>query len=426
MASQSPVGNTDTREYVNAWLAMTQLMNTGSSWSGRERNCCFLNLGQGRFADVSAVAGLDFLDDGRALAVTDWDGDGDLDLWFKNRSGPVLRMMRNDSPPEHHSVAFRLVGKSCNRDGIGAIVELTTDLGRLTRTLLAGDGYLAQSSKWIHFGLGTGDTIERVVVHWPGGDVQELPGPPVDRRYRIEQGSSELKPVPMRSVKIPDAPTPPKQAAGMARVVLRVPLPLPTALTSDLFGRSDPQRAKLINLWAQWCPPCIRELTDFAHHYDRIHAAGLDVMALCLDKPEDHAKARRLFDAKIAKVATHDGLTNRVATDELADVVDAVLRHVLDKPGETSLPTSLLIDRNGALQIVYIGPITVDRLLTDAATYGLRPDQRLDRSPFPGRWYYGMRRNLKGLARDLMDRGRTPEARFYADLERQEPARRSR
>ena len=49
-------------------------MTAGASWSGRERNCCFVNTTDGRFADASAVSGLDFADDGRSLVVTDWDG----------------------------------------------------------------------------------------------------------------------------------------------------------------------------------------------------------------------------------------------------------------------------------------------------------------------------------------------------------------
>lgn len=33
-----------------------------------------------KFANVSAVSGLDFMDDGRAVVKCDWDADGDLDL----------------------------------------------------------------------------------------------------------------------------------------------------------------------------------------------------------------------------------------------------------------------------------------------------------------------------------------------------------
>lgn len=147
------------------------MADEGRSWSGKERNRCFLNTGQARFADVSATTGLDFLDDGRALAVTDWDGDGDLDLFLVNRTAPQVRFLRNDWENGNHWLRLRLVGTDCNRDAIGARVELYRKglPGKDMRTVYAGCSFLSQSSKWVHFGLGRNTDIQRVVVRWPGG-----------------------------------------------------------------------------------------------------------------------------------------------------------------------------------------------------------------------------------------------------------------
>lgn len=86
----------------------------GRSFSGRERNCMFLNTGDTRFADVSAATGLDLMDDGRAVALVDWDHDGDLDIWIANRNAPRVRFMRNDVASGNHFLAVRLQGKTCN------------------------------------------------------------------------------------------------------------------------------------------------------------------------------------------------------------------------------------------------------------------------------------------------------------------------
>ena len=56
------------QSYIDGWAAVYRLIRQGRSWSGRERNTCFLNTGDGEFVDASAVTGLDFPDDGRALA----------------------------------------------------------------------------------------------------------------------------------------------------------------------------------------------------------------------------------------------------------------------------------------------------------------------------------------------------------------------
>ena len=179
-------------------LTLRQLIRMGHSFSGRERNCCFLNTGQSRFADISSVSGLDLPDDGRGVAVVDWDRDGDLDLWTANRSGPQLRFLRNQLRGSHnpnadlvgvqqektpvregvnHFIAVKLAGTNCNRDAIGARVELyLPSKTKHIKTLHAGDGFLSQSTKWLHFGLGQESRIERIVVRWPGGGVSWTAG----------------------------------------------------------------------------------------------------------------------------------------------------------------------------------------------------------------------------------------------------------
>ena len=92
--SPSPVTEQDKKGvelYRASWQALMQQVRSGSSWSGYERNCCFLNTG-GQFVSASHVSGLDHADDGRGLAVTDWDQDGDLDLWFRNRTAPAAAL----------------------------------------------------------------------------------------------------------------------------------------------------------------------------------------------------------------------------------------------------------------------------------------------------------------------------------------------
>ena len=92
------------------------MMDAGRSFSGNERNCFFINLGNGKFADISGLSGLDFPDDGRAISVTDWDNDGDLDLWITNRNAPRLRLMRNDTK-EVNFISLRLSGNlKINKD----------------------------------------------------------------------------------------------------------------------------------------------------------------------------------------------------------------------------------------------------------------------------------------------------------------------
>lgn len=441
-------------QYLRGWAAVTELMLQGKSWSGNERNDCYLNLGGGKFAEGAFVTGLDFPDDGRAVAVADWDGDGDLDLWLRNRTGPQLRYMRNDAAGDHHFVELRLVGTRCNRDAIGAVVEVDSGGRTLVRSLAAGDGYLSQSSKRLHFGLGDSREVGRVVVRWPGGEAEEIAGVAADGRYEIRQGTGVAKPVEAPGAGVAEAAgretapavgaaadrpdhveTPAGEAAGVAgagRVLLRDPLPLPPSLSDrarDAIGPgvasqtappessgTDRPTAFLVTFWAQWCAPCLEELEELGRAAPALEKSGLRVVALDLDAPEDRAKASAWFDRH---VGAGDG-TGVVGAGVLdapeMETVEALMRHMLAREGEMVLPTSLLVDAEGRIQMVYLGRAPAGELRGDVArwVFSDQPDYR--RSLTTGRWYFRTPRDYAGLAADLESRGRERDAAFYRSL----------
>ncbi|HKQ49647.1 MAG TPA: ASPIC/UnbV domain-containing protein [Phycisphaerae bacterium] len=400
---------------------MSRLMLCGFSWSGRERKCVFLNLRDGSFADVSALSGIDYVEDGRAVATTDWDGDGDLDLWMKFRSGPQIRFLRNDQPPASRWVAFQLVGKSCNRDAIGGKVLLEIGGQRAIRAVAAGDGYLSQSSKWLQFGLPETGDIQRVTVKWPGGPSSEFTGLEANARYRITQGSDRPERLPDRRSRLEDRPIEPAEPPASARLVLKVPFSLPPGLLAETGASRDSNRASLIALWASWCAPCLSELQELAREKTRLAEVGLRVCPLNVDKPEDRTKAAAVFERAIKTGKDSADWQSLEAAPGTIEALDAVLKHVRDREGLASLPLSLLVDSAGKLQVIYIGKVGLDDLVSDASTYGGDRVPPHKRSVFPGRWYFDVPRNLADLARDLRSRARPDDAAFMERLNAQRP-----
>ncbi|MDP6764392.1 MAG: ASPIC/UnbV domain-containing protein [Planctomycetota bacterium] len=411
--SPSTAGVAAEQSYLDGWAAMYRLIRQGHSWSGRERNTCFLNLGEGEFADVSAVSGLDFPDDGRALAVVDWDQDGSLDLWVTNRSGPRLRFLHNRSARGgslgHRWVALRLAGKTANRDGIGARVEVRPAASdrTLVRTVHAGDGFLGQSSKWLHFGLGNDRALDEVRVIWPGGRAEVFEGVDVGGRFLLVQGSGEARPLPVgRGVALEEGATPaPLPEAGL-RTPLSARVPLPRLAYVDEAGRptwfQPPEDGRtLILLWASWCAPCRVELSELAERAREVEAAGLRVLALSVDLPDDRGKAEELLE-RISWPFERGW-----AEGELLDVVEAVSEEVLDPRRELALPTSLLVDASNHLAVLYRGSVGVDELLADAVRTERGPlDVRAAAAPFPGRWVGPPRvHDVLGIAHRLRDAG---------------------
>ncbi|HBY59893.1 MAG TPA: CRTAC1 family protein [Solibacterales bacterium] len=154
-----------------------------------QRPHLFLNQGKGRFRDVAAEIGGGFAAPkvGRGAAFGDFDNDGDLDVLITTNGGPV-HLYRNDVTSGNRSVRFRLVGTKSNRDAIGASVKIFVDGESRSRTIKSGSSYLSQSELPVTFGLGRRDAIERAVVTWPSGRVEEFKKLAAGRRYEIVEG----------------------------------------------------------------------------------------------------------------------------------------------------------------------------------------------------------------------------------------------
>jgi tetratricopeptide (TPR) repeat protein len=188
VVAKSPAGPERSEAYERGWNAINQLIREDYSWNGREPNV-FYARHDGRYQNVSGISGLDCALDSRAFAVTDLDGDGNLDLLLKSRLGPQVKAFRNESTGGRKSIAVRLTGTKSNRDAIGARVEADG----VVRWLAAGSGYLSQHTKTLHFGLGEKQTVETLRVTWPSGARQEFRNLAVGLRYDITEGSQELR-----------------------------------------------------------------------------------------------------------------------------------------------------------------------------------------------------------------------------------------
>lgn len=404
-------------DYLKGWDALGALIAQGHSFSGRERNCAFLNLGtataisggkpQGAnvpsFACASGALNLDQIDDSRAVIPVDWDGDGDLDLWYANRTAPRLRFLRNDMPGGSHWIALRFEGRSCNRDAIGARAELT--LGSLDgtkrtlwRRLRAGDGFLSQTPKSLHFGFRRDEKIERLVVRWPapGTAEENVPNVRPDQTYRITEGKgaqsitvkASALPATVRAAALPDEPE-------QARIVLVNRMPVPELGYVDFQGKAQTiggaalAQPTLLLLWASWCAPCLREMSELAAQAAELKAKRVRVLALSVDAASANANADNIADAKRAMGAMQwpfeAGVTSDVTLRALARIESKSLYQERPLP----LPTSYLLDLSGRLAVLYHGPVTPQQIAQDS-DFAANPPETAEGMqaaafPFPGR-----------------------------------------
>jgi thiol-disulfide isomerase/thioredoxin len=380
------------RPYRAAIRRVDHLIDGGNSLSGNEPNCAFLNLGDNTFATVSALAGFDFPDDARALALVDWDNDGDLDVWSTNRTAPMVRYLHNDTPAAGRSLMVKLEGLSASRDAAGARVAVRL-AGQpekpIVRTVKFGEGYLGQSSRWLHFGLGSAE-IASVQVTWPGGKREDIAGCRPGIAVEFTEGDQSPRTTPLKAAA---KATPPSalevRPGGLAGAVsLFHPALFPPLPSLDPAGKAwtvtDESGPVLINLFASWCPDCAGELTQWSKEAARFKEAGLNVVLLTADGRDTLHKTTPA-DAWAWLRKANIPFTAGVLTDEAFRRLTTMHRQLFGAIVNLPIPTSFLLDGKGRLVAVYRGSVPVDRLLADLD----REKTGFDRSavlPWPGRW----------------------------------------
>ena len=355
----------------------------GHSWSGQERNVCYLNKGDGTFANTSFVSGLDHQDDGRAIGLVDWDRDGDLDVWLRNRTAPRLRLMRNDQAQVASWISFTLEGVQCNRDAIGAVVQASHTL---TKSLRAGEFFMSQGSKSIHFGLGQNPSIEPIRVLWPGGDWETFPNVKPNQRYHLRQGTGKATPQnALESPVVPTAPLEPVTFGSQATIILPVKLPLfPSFRYRDqalqLKTLQPSTKGRLVVLWSSTCLTCQKELQKLSLDLDQYTQAGIKVLTLATDPLESSADSYTLMD-KLAWPLPW-GFVDQTTLAKF----EKWHQTLFDRAPTLTVPLTLVLDAENKVLALHRGPlanpvdVTALANLTAAERHAASP-------PFAGRWF---------------------------------------
>lgn len=147
------------------------------------------------FVDVSSRSGAVFQKRwvGRGLAIGDLDNDGRVDAVVSENNGPS-HVLHNETSTGNHWLSLHLTGQKSNRDGIGAVVKLTTVCGSQWATVTTSGSYLSSSDPRVHFGLGPVETVEAIEIRWPSGIVQTLTNVRGDRELQIVEPADRDQP----------------------------------------------------------------------------------------------------------------------------------------------------------------------------------------------------------------------------------------
>lgn len=99
-------------------------------------------------------------------------------------------------------------------------------------------------------------------------------------------------------------------------------------VTQDLF---KDYKVTMINIWATWCSPCVKEMPDLAKLHSSMLPSGTNMISICVDAAENPEGAKQV----LASVSA--GFTTLVPNADLAPFLNGV----------SALPTTVFVDSKG-------------------------------------------------------------------------------
>jgi len=163
----------------------------------RQRSQLFMNSQGVRFRDASTEAGAWFQKEivGRGCATGDFNLDGFSDIVVQDLNNPTA-LLQNSADSQNQSISLLLKGRSGNRDGIGARVEVVLPDQTLVRCREGSSSYLSCNDASLVIGLGEISQAVSVRIQWPSGALQNVAGvSPGTRMIIVEGHDAKLLPV---------------------------------------------------------------------------------------------------------------------------------------------------------------------------------------------------------------------------------------
>lgn len=113
----------------------------------------------------------------------DLNNDGFIDVQVNSTV-----FMNNGNTNKWSKITLR--GIQSNRNGIGARVEIHGPWGVKIRDVQSGIGFRYMNTLNVHFGLGEYETIDKIVVKWPSGVIDQVLNPMINATTHIVESST--------------------------------------------------------------------------------------------------------------------------------------------------------------------------------------------------------------------------------------------
>jgi len=134
-------------------------------------------------------------------------------------------------------------------------------------------------------------------------------------------------------------------------------------LDGNEFKLSDYSgKVVMLNFWGTWCPPCRKEIPDLINLQEKYNKDGLEIVGVTLTSGSS---------TEIQKFVNENDINYTVLTDLKKDETQYVTYLIGQTIGQqiSSIPTTLIIDREGYIVKGYIGPRSEEIFYEDLKEY---------------------------------------------------------
>ncbi len=159
----------------------------------RQPKVLYENLGNGKFRDVSGLAGPAITSpvSSRGCAFGDFDNDGLTDI-VVNPINDVPQLLRCSSTTGNNWITLKLTGVKSNRSAVGARVRCVTGSRTQIDEVRSGGSFYSQNDFRIHFGLAKANRIDLLEIRWPSSKQDRFSDLPVNKFLKIVEGENKL------------------------------------------------------------------------------------------------------------------------------------------------------------------------------------------------------------------------------------------
>ncbi len=151
----------------------------------------YLNKGDGTFTKNHSEVVTSALGNTYSDSWSDFDRDGDLDLYVSTHSNEENLFFINNGT-DNNWAEFKLIGNLSNKSAIGTRVELKANGVWQSKEVNSQSGFGGQNSILVHFGLGNAENIDSLKILWPSGVVQVLTNQAINTISTIEENEGAL------------------------------------------------------------------------------------------------------------------------------------------------------------------------------------------------------------------------------------------